>query len=347
MKILYLCETIDVGSGWGRYTHDLITTVRKQGHEVVIIKGINAKGEGIPLIKRGLSMLRCAWQIKKYMKDVDLIHAIDFNPYGIIAYLSHGKIPYIVTALGTYSVAPLYRWKTKFLTRRTYNSANKVIAMSNYTKERLQQSGIKRDITVVQNGIDLDKFIQTHDNTAKPFILSVGALKKRKGYHISLKAFARIKDRFPDLRYKIVGGEPRYFKDMARDLGIADKVDFLMNISEQELRELYKTANLFLLPSVNDGHHFEGFGLVFLEAAASGLPIIGTKGNGIEDAVHDGVNGILVEQENVDMTANAISDILNNNDKWRGMNQESYRWSKEHSIENTTRQYIDIYKKVV
>ena len=75
-------------------------------------------------------------------------------------------------------------------------------------------------------------------------------------------------------------------------------IEFFNRLSDEALSDLYRRAKLFILTSINEDHHFEGFGLVFLEAAAAALPVIGTFGNGIEDAVKDCYNGFLVPQNN-------------------------------------------------
>ncbi len=74
-------------------------------------------------------------------------------------------------------------------------------------------------------------------------------------------------------------------------------IEFLTGVSDEELSCLYQSTRVFILTSVNQGRQIEGSGLVFLEAAAAGLPVIGTTGNGIEDAVKEGYNGILSATE--------------------------------------------------
>ena len=116
-------------------------------------------------------------------------------------------------------------------------------------------------------------------------------------------------------------------------------------VSEEYLQELYTTATLFILTPINTAqHHFEGFGLVYLEAASAGLPVIGTFGNGAQEAIQNGRNGILVPQNNVEETAEAIFSILSDPQKQKLMSKESLKWLQLNTIENEITKILEIYK---
>ncbi len=85
---------------------------------------------------------------------------------------------------------------------------------------------------------------------------------------------------------------------------------------------------------------------MFLEAAAAGLPVIGTLGNGIADAVDDGVNSILVPQNDVEKTAQAIVRICSDDVRWQDMSRASSAWARAHDLERTVRRYLDIYESL-
>ena len=92
--------------------------------------------------------------------------------------------------------------------------------------------------------------------------------------------------------------------------GLRDCVHLVGMISDEELRGWYQHADVFALPSLNVGKRFEGFGLVFLEASAAGLPVIGTRGSGIEEAIIEGQTGLLVDQDDVGALAASITRVL-------------------------------------
>lgn len=350
MKIVYLTHDINSKAGWGRFASELIGGIKRLGHEVVILKEKNDELEGELVLKRGVGMLWNFLKIRKYLNDCDIIHALDGYPYGISAALGNMGLnkKLIITAEGTYSVEPLYNFKISKILSWAYKKADKVVAISNYTKKEILKKIKLKNIVVVNPGIDPEKFLRPRVQTDENFVLSVGALKYRKGYHISIPAFAQVKKSIPDLKYKIVGSrsDSIYFnrlKELTRKHRMENSVEFLSNISDDELGKLYQTARLFILTSVNWGHQFEGFGLVFLEAAAAGLPVIGTRDNGIEDAVNNGVNGLLIPQSDVEATARAVSTILSDNDKWQNMSRESFEWAKNHDLGKVIKAYNEIY----
>jgi len=92
---------------------------------------------------------------------------------------------------------------------------------------------------------------------------------------------------------------------------------------------------------------FEGFGLVFLEAAAAGLPVIGTLGNGIEDAVKDYYNGLLVPQNDSQKTADAIIKILSDDILGLNLRKNSIEWVKNFDWKKIITSYIEIYNAYV
>jgi phosphatidylinositol alpha-1,6-mannosyltransferase len=152
---------------------------------------------------------------------------------------------------------------------------------------------------------------------------------------------ADVKKQFPAIRYYVVGGvPPPSYLALVKKYGLESNVKFFQNISDEELIDLYYQADLFLLPSVNfRDNDFEGFGLVYLEAGACGLPVIGTYDCGAEDAIKDGVTGLLVKQNDVPGTAAAISMILNNPE----LAVELGRNGRENARQNDWRQVIKKY----
>src|SRR3989344_168408 len=321
MKIIYLTANKDLHTGWGRFAFDLAVSVEKLGHDVLVIKSI--------------------WDNRKLLKNCDIIHAIDGKPCAIVAALANIVLrkKLVITAIGTYSVAPLYNWHSAPLLSWAYKKANAITAISKYTKSRILEKLPLLNITVITPGIDYNKFHLERNSYQEPYILSVGPMKHRKGYHISIPAFAIAQKTLLQLKYKIVAKR--------QDIGISipEGVEFLEHVSDEELKKLYREAKLFILTSVNHRNHFEGFGLVFLEAAAAGLPVIGTLGNGIEDAVDNGRNGLLVPQNDISATAEAITKILSDVELGNTFSHNSYQWAQKHSLDIAAKQYVEMYLK--
>lgn len=350
MKIGFLVNTMNPKRGDGRFSSDIINEVISRGHKVVVLKAIDDGLRGEPILRSGLGVFKSLSQIREKFKDCDVIHTTDAYPYGVIGWLINRKLKkkLIISALGTYAVAPLYRWQTSYLVKQTYKSAYKVIAISKFTKNKILEKLKLNNIVVINPGIKLDKEMPQRIESDEKFILGVGALKERKGYHISLKAFALVSKEFPDLKYKIVADQDKTYRAVLDEIimenNLEEKVEFLSQISDEELCKLYSSASLFVLTSINTADiHFEGFGIVYLEAARFGLPVIGTLDTGGEDAINNEKNGILVHQNNVNETAEAMRRILSNRSLWEQTSKESIEWARLNSIEKEVNRLMEIY----
>jgi phosphatidyl-myo-inositol dimannoside synthase len=141
-------------------------------------------------------------------------------------------------------------------------------------------------------------------------ILTVGrwaSSERYKGADDLIQAVAQLRGTAPDLQLIAVGGGddlPRLQK-LAVELGVADRVHFLVNLSREELAACYARAAIFALPSTG-----EGFGLVFLEAMAFGCPLVGAACGGTTDLVEDGVNGLLVPPRDPNRLTEALNRLL-------------------------------------
>ena len=358
MRIAFLTYNLNITDGSGRFSHDLFESLRKESVAVTIIAAENRQ----PLFN--------FFKIRKIFKDSDIIHAIDIWPNGFYARLiSFGlKKPIVITALGTYSVAPfylhtknfgvgVYSWR-RFIMKWVSNGVQ-IVAISDYTKEKILEIMPSVDIKVIYPGFDLDFWsggtikdtieVQPRYEKLKPYILSVGALKPRKGYHNSIRAFGIVAKKFENLNYIIIGQSEesdyaRKLKDIVKENKLEKRVFFVSNgIDDARLLGFYRNAELFVLTPVEENNHFEGFGIVYLEAAASNLPIIAAYKSGATSAVLGGYNGLLVDQNDLESTANAILKILENTEFKTELSNNSREWVKNFSWEKIIKQYIEIY----
>ncbi len=141
-------------------------------------------------------------------------------------------------------------------------------------------------------------------------VLTLGrwaASERYKGADELIRAIAQLSGRFPDLHLAAVGSGddlPR-LRQLACDLGAADRVHFLERLSREEIVACYARADVFALPSSG-----EGFGLVFLEAMAFAKPVLGAAAGGITDLIEDGANGLLVPPRDVSKLAEALDRLL-------------------------------------
>jgi len=207
----------------------------------------------------------------------------------------------------------LRSWGTKRVDR--------VIAISRFTRERLMRwSGIEpHRIKIVPNAVHLDQYSQSdkpqylverYGAQGKRVLLTVGRLpggERYKGQDRIITLLPKLIARFPDLVYLIVGdGSDRArLERIVSTLGLEEHVIFAGRIGEEEKLDHYNVADAFAMPSTN-----EGFGFVFLEAAACGLPVLGGRVDGSRDALVDGRLGVMVDPESPDELLGGLEDIL-------------------------------------
>jgi phosphatidylinositol alpha-1,6-mannosyltransferase len=196
-----------------------------------------------------------------------------------------------------------------WLLRHVHRSSLALFANSHNTARLLVELGNPDEkVHVVHPGVDAQRFSpERRDDQLRAallgdadlLLLSVGRLQKRKGHDLVLQAMSRLARGGLKLRYVIAGHGPEAeaLRTMTRDLGLDDQVRFLGEISSVELPSYYAAADIFVHPNRIFGTEFEGFGLVFLEAAASGVPAIGGRSGGVPEAVEEGVTGFLVTGE--------------------------------------------------
>lgn len=341
MKICFLTHNIRQDNGAGVFSRRLIKGVMDAfGKEAVMALTSAPDGEPyeIPLIRPGIFGIGSElFRIRAAIKTCDVIHALDVFPYGLVAVLTSlglGK-KIIITATGSNSIIPLYSAFRRPLVAWAYAQADRITAISAFTRDEVLKKLPDLKIEILNHGVDADFFARAdgsrYDVTGfKPYILGVGQLRWRKGYHFSIRAFAKVRKRFPDIKYVIVGNKfaDDYYerlKRVIREERLENSVFILEDVDTREkLADVYRGAELFCLFSQNIGHDVEGFGLVFLEAAAAGLPVVGSRNCGIDDAVRDGENGILVATRSPDDFADAIIAILGNPEKKKAMAAASH-----------------------
>ena len=366
MKICYLTHDLRHDYGSGVFSKRLIEGVRgRMRCEVIALTSEYAgvEYERPLLIPHKYKFLREIFRIRRIFKECDIIHALDGFPYGAIAAILSvglGK-PLIITGAGTGAVLALYKRIPGMLLRWSYRRADRVTAISNFTKQEMTRFVPDISVKVVNHGVDVELFQRADGSHVdikrfQPYILSVGTLRWRKGYDISIRAFAQAQKKISSLHYVIVGKKYKndYYRQLQTlidELHLKDKIHILERIDiKEELADIYKGAELFCLFSQNHGHDIEGFGLVFLEAAAAGIPVVGIKNCGVEDAVLDGENGYLVEPRRYDdpnAFTSAIIKILEDEDLKKRMAASSLAFAKRSTWDERIGEYVRIYKKLI
>src|SRR5690606_34934960 len=141
--------------------------------------------------------------------------------------------------------------------------------------------------------------------------LSVARLVPHKGVDVVLRAFAEVSPALPEAHLVVVGDGPEYERltALARDLGIERRVLFTGSVDDARLVEWYRAADVFVLPARSEPPTVEGFGTVYLEASACGLPVIGPDEGGPIDAIIQGRTGLRVPPRDLDALALAMGQL--------------------------------------
>jgi phosphatidylinositol alpha-1,6-mannosyltransferase len=250
---------------------------------------------------------------------------LPFGLIGLIFKVLYG-VPYLVWSHGNDLSRPQRYPLARFFLSRVLAAANLVIANSQSTKGDLLALGTPSDkIRVLNPPVDTNRFrpdiapfaiVQKHDLEGRRVILTVARLVRVKGIDTVIKAMPMILEAVPNAVYLIVGDGPLQaeLEHLAEALGVRDNVIFAGAVGylSDDLPRYYAACDAFVLVScpLPQGREVERFGMVYLEAGASGKPVIGTRGGGAAEAIEDGVTGLLVDPEDLDEVTQAIIRVL-------------------------------------
>lgn len=277
----------------------------------------------------------------RLLPKFDVVHAHWIIPQGIVQ--SFFKKPYIVTGHGG-DVTSLNKGILKKLKIRCLKKAGYVTVVSKHLKNEVLKLYDTPNIDVISMGCKTQNFgkqyaVPNYFNQGdQKVVLFVGRLAEKKGVTYLIEAMKEV-----DAKLVIVGDGPlrKQLEEQAKEQG--EKIEFLGAKTHDELKTIYASADIFVAPSVTakDGDQ-EGFGLVMLEAMASGLPIVASDSGGIPDLVKDGVNGLLVEERDVKEISRAINKVLYHLDLYTEMSINSRKLAGQYDYTVLARKYKTI-----
>jgi phosphatidylinositol alpha-1,6-mannosyltransferase len=172
--------------------------------------------------------------------------------------------------------------------------------------------GLGADPKLFRPGLDQAEVRARYALDGRRWLLSVARLTQHKGIDTSLRALARIASKYPDVGYMVIGSgdDLARLKGLASELGIADRVRFLLDVPDHDLAPLYNCAEVYLGLSRVMEERVEGFGISLVEASACGLPVLASRTGGIPDAVRDGETGLLVEVDRLEQISASLRVLL-------------------------------------
>lgn len=269
------------------------------------------------------SSLRLNELIKQEKPTTIVLGHLDMNFYPLVLRLLESGLSYGVIAHD----CEVYRCgRPNDTVRRgmVLKGASWIAANSRHTRALLKMWGLSNEkVMVVHPPLSAEAIRQsshpsagTGDGTYE--LVTVCRLVRTKGVDITLQALKSMEKKRIPFRYTIVGDGPdrQEFEALAGELSLGDKVRFMGHVEEDEKWALLRRSDVFVMPSrvnVRDSH--EGFGLAFIEAAAVGVPAIGSMAGGIPEAVLHGETGLLVAPESPESLADALIWMYENPEK--------------------------------
>jgi len=268
----------------------------------------------------------------------DAIHAFRALPEGLVAWAVARLTfrPVVIYAHGE----ELTTWgrggKYKAM-RFALCHADTVIANSNFTRQVLLGMGVRDErIVLISPGVDVECFrpglpcddLKRHIGLApgEKLILSVGRLSRRKGFDMVVRSLPELISQGIAVRYALIGiGEDHdYLINLSLELGVEDRVHLLGHASPEDLPRWYNACDIFAMPNREIDGDTEGFGMVFLEAAACGKPTIAGQDGGTGAAILNDVTGIRVDGRQVGAVENALSRLLLASERSAEMGQQGF-----------------------
>jgi colanic acid/amylovoran biosynthesis glycosyltransferase len=286
----------------------------------------------------------------------DVTHC-HFGPNGrlAVAWRAFGVIrgPIITTFHG-YDVHELPRIEGRNLYGDLFSKGELFTVGSEFMKERLLALGApEARVVKLPMGVDLSRFTlaqRSEDRNGKIRLLTVARLVEGKGIEYAIHAIELLKNRYPHLRYQIVGDGPLRGRliELTSTLGLRNHVEFLGALPQESVIQIYRNAHIFLLPSVlAESGWEESQAVVLAEAQAVGLPVIATRTGGISESICDGKSGNLVPPRDPIALADAIERLAKHPDRWSGMGRAGRAYVKDRfDIEKLIDRLVDLYRTV-
>ena len=333
MKIAMVGQFPPHVGGVGVHIHTLSKKLVEEGHEVYVITYphkeikdidgihvIGTKGLNIPGV-RGLMFKKNAKKALKNLlekENIDIIHGHYLFPAGAAA-VEVGKENNIKTYVTAHGSDMFELYKSQPLMRPTIKSvlkdADGVFAVSNALKHEIIVTGvvgIANKTKISWNSVDVDKFSLKENDSfkreykleGKPVVLFVGNLIKRKNVDSLLEAKKIANSDY----YLVIVGDGPLFKKLRKKVDDENIRDVIFTGSRDDVEDIIPSCDILMLPSFS-----ESFGLVLIEALACGKAVIGSDVGGISEIITDDV-GLLVNPNKISSIANAIDNLVNDND---------------------------------
>jgi glycosyltransferase involved in cell wall biosynthesis len=303
--------------------------------------------------RRFLTVKGMAAAIDRYARarldisSFDVIHTHKSLPDGWAgaALAARYKKPLVLTVRETDLKPEWYRKRLGSLLKSAHALATPSEVIRDFVEKQFGLS-----VKPIYNGVNIGEIeaaapLARDASQQKSFlVLSVSTLIPRKGIQCNLMAMKALAPRYPELKYFIIGDGPyrNTLEAMVQDFRLTDRVSFLGRLPRPRVYAYMKMCDLFCLPSWN-----ETFGLVYLEAMACGLPVIGTKGHGVEGVLQNEKDCLFVEEQSPQSIVEAVSRMIDNPRTRQDLaKQGQERVNSSLTWDVSARKLFDLYQAV-
>ena len=347
-----------LAGGAEEYIHELAKRWVKDGHIVNVFCGNDGNSErneivdGVRIIRRGGFYFVYVWAFLyyvlrfrgKYDVIIDCQNGVPFftplyvkeKTFCLMFHVHQevfkkslsGPMALIASVLENRMMPWAYR-RTKFIT------------ISESSKKDMVDLGFdEKKISIVYPGVDLSK-LKPGIKSKKPTILYLGRLKEYKSVDIFVKAAAKIKKEFPNVKFLIAGdGDHKiHLENLSEKMGLKNQIKFLGKVSEAEKIKLYQEAWIFVNPSF-----MEGWGITSIEANACGTPVIASDVPGLRDSVNNPHSGFLFKYGNTKELVEKINLILKDRKLRNKMYKESVIWANNFNWDKSSNKGLQLIK---
>jgi glycosyltransferase involved in cell wall biosynthesis len=303
-----------------------------------------------PVVRRPTSMLLPTRATARAAVDLARRHGCDSAffgaaaPLGLIApALRSAGIGHVVGATHGHETGWVALPGSRQLLQRIAGDLDVLTYISEYTRARLEPAlGGRTRLAQLSPGVDVERFTPKVDGVAvrrqyglgtAPVVVCVSRLVARKGQDVLVAGWPRVLARHPDARLLLVGGGPAEasLRRAVSRLGLESSVVLTGPIAPDHLPEHYAAGDVFAMPcrTRRAGLDVEGLGMVFLEAAACGLPVVAGTSGGAPEAVREGVTGHVVDPRSPNAVAAAVAGLLDDPAGARAMGAAGRAWVEE------------------
>jgi len=324
--------------------------LRKWGYRFYIKEGIQICSIRIPCgplperILNEIGALAFRWLYKKIVKrfgSPDIVHAHFTGQAYMVAKILDKTIPLVITEHSSSIIKPSISPETMRIASIAYSRANWIITVSRFLGDRIaERFGFDSEIIPNMYDISLFNYSECIKRQSPYQVVSVGNLINSKHMDVTIQAFGLFQRKFPDSVLTICGGglDRDALEKLIAYESLQESVILMGACSPQQVAKILSKANLFVLAS-----EYETFGVVFIEALACGVPLVGTSCGGPEDIINEG-NGILVQVNDYPALAEAMITVASKPERYNStkLSQEAIMKYSPHAV---AQQILKIYEK--